>query len=1231
MYFVKRFVILIVLVFASKSHYGQNTNTNCANATPFCTGQTMTFPAVTGNSQAQSGPNYGCLGSQPRPNWFYMQIAQTGSMSIAISATWDVDFICYGPFPNLATSCNSLTSGNIQSCSYSGSATETCVISNAIAGQFYLLMVTNFNGSAQNINFYQNNAGQAGAASTNCGFVCIVTATNSGLVCSGGSPTLALTTSSSVVSYTWAGPNGFSSTSSVVTVPSLTANTAFTVTASTGSSTCQSITTCSIVDYPNFNITPSTYTICQGGSIFAAVVFQAGSNTNNTYSWTPGFAAGVSNPAASSTSIAPLPLPTTVTLASVVYSVKATPAALNCPTTKALTITINNPLTPTLVLPGAVCNTSASQMLSAVPGGGTWAANPAVTPQGFFTPNAAAIGASSVSYSVAAGNCIVSTTGTLHVAQYNTAALASSLNLICVQDAPINLMNLVQNTLTGQWTGPSTIANTFTPANIPTGIYSFTYNTVSTPNTPLYSSVCPHSTILNVSVFNPPTPTIVPIQPLCTNQHTVELKAAPLGGVWSQNSGVTALGVQTPSLCQIGANTVIYTAGIGTCVASSTASFSVSQFISAALTGSVPNQCVSGNPVNLMAIVSNTAGSWSGLGVNPQNLFSPANLPTGTYTLVYKTNSVPDPFLCPDTRSLSVHVLNPQMPVITQVGPFCSKSSSVQLQVTPTTGYWTNAAYITTLGVFVPSLASAGLNKVEYVVGTNTCNVKNGIDISVESFVPATIINQVPDLCTTSGPFNLQPITISNSGNWSGPGLSGSILNPMATGAGTFVYLHSTASSPSGLCPDQSTLSVHVYSLETPRITQAGPYCNKSQPVKLQVTPLGGYFSGANTGAVNPAGLFNPANAIIGNNILSYSIASGPCIAFTQSTIEVIEFISAALSVTPGAVCQNDPEFDLYAYVGDRRGIWSKAPGLTGSLFNPKSALIGNNVFVYYTTPEKYSNLCPDQSTLTIEVKAIPEVTASADIFRGCAPLSVNFQTQSGLLGQTTWYFGDNTESKNNLTTHIYHTPGAYTVQLSYQLNGCKTGDVLDTVIRVYESPQALFIFSDNEPTVSQPEIQLINQSTPLGNNKYTWQIDKIKQVPPEVSPVITLTNIGLYKVTLLAENEKGCKSTYVQSIELKNVFACYVPNIFTPDGDLLNDEFGPVFSPYGLDETSFYMEIFDRWGESVFRTSNFKQRWDGQNYQHLDLKSDNYTYQIRYKDLEGRVYFKTGSVALLR
>jgi len=1067
--------------------------------------------------------------------------------------------------------------------------------------------------------------------------VASVTAASNGTICEGSTISLTATpNATSGITFLWSGPASFTSNAQNPTIANATPTMTgiYSVTANNGACPGTHTTYVRVVGYPQYNMSNPTATICQGGSFFTAVSFTGGVTSVGAfnYSWTPGFSAGVANPAANATSITPLLLPTSQTLAVVPYTIVVTPTAFGCPIHKIVYVTINNPLTPTLVLPGPVCNTSASQMLSAVPGGGTWSANPAVTPQGLFSPNAAVNGSSSVTYSVSAGNCVVSNTAALHVAQFNTAALSSSLGLICVQDAPINLMNLVQNTLTGQWTGPSTIANSFTPAPLPTNVYTFTYNTVSTPNTPLYATVCPHSTVLSVSVFNPPTPTIVPILPLCSNQHTVELKATPLGGVWSGNSGVSPGGVQTPSLVTntAGTNTVVYTAGIGTCVASSSATFNVSRFNTAALTGTIPNLCVSSNPVNLMSIVSNTNGGWSGINIT-NGVFTPANLPTGTYSLVYSTTSTPFPTDCPDTRTLQVHVLNPVAPNITQVGPFCSKSAPVQLQVTPQTGSFVTSIYLTSTGVFSPSFAAVGANQVEYVVGTSSCNVRQTKYIQVEAFEPARIVNNVPDFCTTTAPFNLQPITQSNSGLWSGPGLSGSIFNPAATGAGTFVLLHQTSSKPSGLCPDQATLAIKVYSLATPVITQEKERCMNSAPFKLQVSPLGGFFSGANSGAVNYSGLFTPANAILGGNIVSYSIASGPCIAFAQSTIQIAKFISAAISKTIETVCQNDPEFDLNMFVENPGGNWSKGAGLLGSMFDPAKALVGINTFTYYTMSPNGALLCPDQSTLQFRIIEVPTVTIGWSNISGCAPLEVTYNVEGTNLGTANWFTGDESPSLNGLlVSHIYNTPGTYTVEMEYRKEGCRTQARLDTVVTVFEQPYADFEFSKTDITTASPDVMLINRSTPLGNNRYEWSVQGQAKPYYEIHPTLTLDKLGLYKITLLATNANGCKSSVTKQVELRNEFECFIPNVFTPNYDGKNDEFKPVFSPYGLDEYSYFMEIFDRWGNLVFRTTDPAKGWDGKVKKIEQGKQEVYSYRIRYKDLDGRNYIRDGRVTLL-
>lgn len=97
--------------------------------------------------------NYGCLASHPNPTWFYMQANQNGSINLKIEQNTnidfsgqllDVDYIIYGPYTNPQSGCSALTADKIVNCSYSAQSTEFPVILNPVAGQYYLIMVTNF-------------------------------------------------------------------------------------------------------------------------------------------------------------------------------------------------------------------------------------------------------------------------------------------------------------------------------------------------------------------------------------------------------------------------------------------------------------------------------------------------------------------------------------------------------------------------------------------------------------------------------------------------------------------------------------------------------------------------------------------------------------------------------------------------------------------------------------------------------------------------------------------------------------------------------------------------------------------------------------------------------------------------------------------------------------------------------------------------------------------------------
>jgi gliding motility-associated-like protein len=242
-------------------------NSNCSSAQPFCTGTVYDFPNNTNVPSLGSGGIYGCLFSTPNPVFYYFQIQNPGPLDILIvqtsttGAQLDVDFACWGPFPDLASSCNGLASTNIVDCSYSTSNTENCNIPNAQVGEYYVLLLTNYSNQPGNITFQQN----GGVASTNCNVICNITAANTGPVCPGQSINLSSTLAGAT--YTWTGPDCFSSTlqnPTGVTAPSQQGSYNYTVLATTpAGENCFATTTLVVGGLPNGTATAQN-TTCPG-------------------------------------------------------------------------------------------------------------------------------------------------------------------------------------------------------------------------------------------------------------------------------------------------------------------------------------------------------------------------------------------------------------------------------------------------------------------------------------------------------------------------------------------------------------------------------------------------------------------------------------------------------------------------------------------------------------------------------------------------------------------------------------------------------------------------------------------------------------------------------------------------------------------------------------------------------------------------------------------------------
>lgn len=116
------------------------------------------------SSQTGSGSmgSFGCLYSTPNANWIAINTVTSGSLHFVLTQTnsngngIDVDFAVYGPYNSVSDGCPINGNTPTVDCSYSASSTEYIDIPNAQAGDVYIILITNYNGSSGSISLNPN-------------------------------------------------------------------------------------------------------------------------------------------------------------------------------------------------------------------------------------------------------------------------------------------------------------------------------------------------------------------------------------------------------------------------------------------------------------------------------------------------------------------------------------------------------------------------------------------------------------------------------------------------------------------------------------------------------------------------------------------------------------------------------------------------------------------------------------------------------------------------------------------------------------------------------------------------------------------------------------------------------------------------------------------------------------------------------------------------------------------
>lgn len=489
----------------------------------------------------------------------------------------------------------------------------------------------------------------------------------------------------------------------------------------------------------------------------------------------------------------------------------------------------------------------------------------------------------------------------------------------------------------------------------------------------------------------------------------------------------------------------------------------------------------------------------------------------------------------------------------------------------------------------------------------------NGCKDSISKPVTAAIMNFTKSndtsLCGSS------PIQLQASGgvsySWA-PSSSlnnAGISNPVATPLSTTTY-YFTVTNASG-CSKMDSIKITVNNL---------PAVSKSNDTSICKNSTAQIFAtGGTTYSWTPASSLS--NAGISTPVASPNASTTYYVTVTSSA-GCIKKDSVRISINPVPVItkSNDTTICKQTSVrifanGGVSYLWSPA----SSLDDPTSAgpIASPSINTLYKVTITDTRSCIYYDSVNVSIKSTATFTVSPDA-SVCTGNSQQLQAGGGDSYLWTPSNGlDNPNISNPVAT--INSTNIYSVRITNNI--CNESAILTTQLTALQLPQVNAAKS-NDITCSQPSSQL----NAAGATNYTWTPASGLNNSNIANPLATPGNTTLYYV--MGKDVNGCSGSDTITVKVdQNLKALYsLPNSFTPNGDGINDCFG---IKYWGQVSDLDFNIYNRYGEKVFHTSDPAICWDGRYKQKLQ-DANIFVYIIKAKTGCGNIERK-GTVALLK
>ena len=535
-----------------------------------------------------------------------------------------------------------------------------------------------------------------------------------------------------------------------------------------------------------------------------------------------------------------------------------------------------------------------------------------------------------------------------------------------------------------------------------------------------------------------------------------------------------------------------------------------------------------------------------------------------------------------------------------------------------TLSYYTDAGL--SIPVADPTAVGAGIYYVEAT--SNGCS-SNGSVTAIVTITPTLTFPLIDPAVCSPATVDITVGTVASTdigtlSYYTDAGLSIPVADPTAVGAGIY-YVEATNNG----CSSNGSVTAIVSTTPTLTLADPAPVCS---PLTVDITA--GAVSSSDVGAMLyysdvAMTILVPDATAVGDGTYYIEATNSGCASNGSVTVIVV----TTPEVDPHGPITACDTYTLPVITGlnltGTEAYYDAAGGLGNVVTAPITS--STTLFIY----DGVSG-CSDEQIVVITINPLPTVTvvSGGDTYCEGDAVSDILVDVTGTANFTVDYTLDGAVLSASGTTNplsLGNAAGVYIITNITDGNTCTNGANGSQTIVVNPIPSAPLAGTDSEYcSTVEPNLMTVSG----GAGTYTWYSDaSLTSVLGTETTLNPSTSLGLttYYVT---ETEFGCEGPSSQ-VNI-SIIGCEItiPTAFTPDGDLMNDDWEIVDLDLTYPNNIVY--VYNRWGNLLFTSeqgSYDSRRWDGTSKEEL-LPVGSYYFIIEFNDKENKT--ATGVVSII-